>query len=50
MENDAKLKLAIDTLKEVMKVVREPATEHSLVDRNEIFEAAEVVLAGLEYK
>ena len=50
MENDVKLKLVTDTLKEVMRVVRLPAAGLALVDRNETFEAAEVVLAGLEYK
>ena len=49
MENDVKLKLATDTLNEVMRVVRMPLSEHSLIERNETFEAAEVVLAGLEY-
>ena len=50
MENDVKLKLAIDTLKEVMRVVRLPAAGPALTDRNETIDAAEMVLAGLEYK
>jgi len=50
MNDKAKLKLAIDTLKEVMRVVRLPAAGPALIERNETFEAAEVVLAGLEYK
>jgi len=50
MTDKEKLKLATDTLKEVMRVVRLPAAGPALTDRNETFDAAEMVLAGLEYK
>ena len=49
MDTEAKLKLAIDTLKEVLRVVRQPASGHMLIEREETLAAAEIVLSGLEY-